>query len=241
MMEELRDPRIYFSLCRAIAMGATTPNEIAQSAGVADWGVASRYLETLRDLRLVERRVPATERNPERTRRGHYRLSDPLFRFWFRFVLPDMSALETGDPESVFENKVAPHLDQHVSVAFEAMAEQHVWQLIAEGELPAYDRIGGWWKAGEEVDVIGVADAERRLLVAECKWSRRPVGVDVLEALQAKAQLVARELDGPPEEVVLALWSRSGFTPELKSMAGADVRLYGLQEIASLAPRAIRV
>ena len=93
LMEELRDPHIYFSVCHAVAFGRTTPNEIAQAAGLPDRGATSRYLETLREMRVLERRTPVTERNPERTRRGRYRLCDPFFRFWFRFVLPNRSAL----------------------------------------------------------------------------------------------------------------------------------------------------
>lgn len=122
---ELRDPRIYFSVCQAVAFGRTTPNEVAQGAGLPDRGATSRYLETLREMRVLERRTPVTERNPERTRRGRWRPSDPFFRFWFRFVLPNRSALESGDPWRVWEAKVAPFLDQHVSVAFEEACIEH--------------------------------------------------------------------------------------------------------------------
>lgn len=220
LMEELRDPRVYYSLCRAVAFGSTTPNEIAQAAGLPDRGVASRYLETLRSMRVLERRTPATERNPERTRRGRYRLSDPMFRFWFRFVLPNMSALEAGDPEQVYHSKVEPHLDQHISVAFEEIAAQHLWRLVREGTAPAaYERVGGWWRGEHEVDVVGVSDTTGALLLGECKWSFRKVGIDVLEGLRAKTPAVVADLERPPAEVRYAIWSRSGFTQDLKKMA----------------------
>lgn len=233
MMEEVRDPRIYFSICRAVALGCTTPNEIAQSAGLTDRGVVSRYLDTLRSLRLIERRVPATERNPERTRRGHYRLADPLSRFWFRFVLPNISPLEAGDPDQVYDSKVSPYLEQHLSLTFEAMAEEHCWAMMRTGRLPWCDRIGGWWSQGEEVDVVGVSDGERRLLMGECKWSVRAVGIDVLEALQAKTHRVVQDLERAPTEIRYVLWSRSGFTPALQQRAEQEgVLLCGLTEMA---------
>ena len=167
-------------------------------AGLPDRGVVSRYLETLRSMRVLERRTPATERNPERTRCGRYRLSDPLFRFWFRFVLPNMSALEAGDPERVYTSKVEPHMDQHLSLAFEEIAAQHLWQLVREGTAPAaYDRVGGWWRGGDEVDVVGVSDTSDALPLGECTWSVRKVGVDVLEALTAKTQAIVADLSRP--------------------------------------------
>lgn len=219
LMQELRDPHTYFSICRAVATGRTTPNEIAQGAGLSDRGVASRYLQTLRDLHVIERRTPSTERNPERTRRGRYRVSDAFLRFWFRFVLPNVSALEAGDPAHVFESQIRPHLDQHVSYALEDIAIQHLWRLQRRELLPVrYDRIGGWWRAANEVDVVGVADAGH-LLLGECKWSKRAIGIDILDALVAKTPAVVADLPRPPREVRYALWSRSGFTPELTQRA----------------------
>jgi AAA+ ATPase superfamily predicted ATPase len=235
LMQELRDPSTYFSICRAIANGRTTPNEIAQGAGLPDRGVASRYLQTLRELHLIERRTPATERNPERTRRGRYRLADAFLRFWFRFVLPNVSALEHGDSAQVFDSRVRPHLDQHVSLAFEEVAVQHLWSLQNRQLLPAhYDRIGGWWRAGAEVDVVAISD-EGALLLGECKWSKRAVGTDILDRLEAKTATVASELSRPPRQVHYALWSRSGFTPELvRRCQGEGVLLIDLEALADI-------
>ncbi len=233
LMEELRDPRIYFSLCRAVAFGRTTPNEIAQGAGLRDRGVTSRYLDTLRGLRVIERRIPVTERNPERSRRGRYRLADPLFRFWFRFVLPNRSALEAGDPRQVYRTKIAPWLDQQVSLAFEEICLQHLWALNTAGLLPeCYDRIGGWWRAAAEVDIVAVRDGGG-VLLGECKWSRCRVGVDVLDKLIANTGAVTADIGGYSGTTGYALWSRSGFTPALKKRAGEDdVLLFDLEDLA---------
>lgn len=93
LREELQEPRNYFAILQAIAQGRTRLNEIAQDVGM-ERGACSRYLATLQDLRLVERRLPVTERQPEKSRRGLYRLRDPFLAFWFRFVAPHLSLLE---------------------------------------------------------------------------------------------------------------------------------------------------
>jgi uncharacterized protein len=232
LMQELRDPHTYFSICKAVAMGRTTPNEIAQGAGLSDRGVASRYLQTLRDLHVLERRVPTTERNPERTRRGRYYLQDPYLRFWFRFVLPNLSALESGTPDQVHHSRIAPWLDQHLARSFEEVCLQHLRTLATQGALPAtYDRIGGWWRGREEVDLIAVSD-DGALLMGECKWSRKPVGVDVLEGLEAKIPKVAADMKRAPRSVRLALFSRAGFTQAARLRADAEgVLLFGLTDL----------
>lgn len=222
LMQELREPRTYFAICQALANGRTTPNEIAQGAGLSDRGGVARYLETLRDLHVLDRRVPVTERNPERTRRSVYRLSDPFFRFWFRFVLPNRSALESGLVSATYTTRIEPWLEQHVSVGFEQACEQCLWDRNVAGTLPAqYDRIGPWWRGSSEIDVAAVSDSGA-VLLGECKWSVRPVGVDILEGLLSKLGAFAVDLDGPPKQVNFALFSRSGFTPELTARARRD-------------------
>jgi AAA+ ATPase superfamily predicted ATPase len=232
LMQELRDPHTYFSICRAVASGRTTPNEIAQGAGLSDRGAASRYLQTLRDLHVLERRVPATERNPERTRRGRYVFKDDFLRFWFRFVLPNVSALEMGEPERVYRSRVAPWLDQHLSRSFEDVCAQRLRDLNRGGALPAeLDRIGGWWRGRSEVDIVAVAD-EGALLLGECKWSKNPVGLDVLRSLRAKVQEVAADLKREPTDVYLALFGRSGFTPAVIERAReGEVLLFGPEDL----------
>lgn len=88
---ELRQPNTYFSILRALAHGRRTPNEIAGMAGVKSQSL-STYLQKLRRLRLVERHIPVTE-SPTSSKRGRYRLSAPLFRFWFRFVYGNQDRL----------------------------------------------------------------------------------------------------------------------------------------------------
>lgn len=232
MMEELREPQLYFSLCRAIGHGHGRPNEIAQAAGLRGRGSLSPYLASLRAMHFVERRVPVTERNPERTRRGLYRLSDPFLRFWFRFVLPNRTALEAGDTELVWQRKIEPNLAQHVGMAFEDAARETLLVRNRRGDLPAvYDRIGGWWRSRDEIDVMAVAD-DGPMLLAECKWSSRPVGMNVLRDLEAKIPAVAADLGRRPSRVDMALFSRSGFTSGLRQhCAKSSVLLFSVDDV----------
>ena len=92
-MEELREPRNYFSILRAIAQGHTRLNEITQASGVGEPSAVSRYLDILQQIRLVIRRVPATESQPEKSKKGIYQIDDHFLRFWFRFVHPNQSGL----------------------------------------------------------------------------------------------------------------------------------------------------
>ncbi|MFQ5857557.1 MAG: ATP-binding protein, partial [Anaerolineae bacterium] len=149
LQTELRDPRNYMAILQAIATGHNRLADICRAAGI-DRGQASRSLATLRDLHLVERRVPATERQPEKSRKGRYLLRDNFLRFWFRFVLPFQEFLDLGRTDRA-RKTVEDQLPAFVARAFEDLCRE--WVLVEgdEGRLPFYpERVGAWWGPGAE-------------------------------------------------------------------------------------------
>jgi AAA+ ATPase superfamily predicted ATPase len=227
LQQELREPRNYFGVLEAIASGRTRLNEIKQTTGLE--GV-SAYLDTLQGLRLVERVVPVTEDKPHKSRRGIYRLRDHFFRFWFRFVHPNRSLLERGGAQVALDSFIAPQLDSFSAPIFEEICQQFLWRLGLAGDLPFTPlRIGGWWRADEEIDAIAVG--QDAALLVECKWSGRPVGGDVLRALERKANRARQELD--VGRCFFALCARNGFTPQIEAEAAqrADLLLFDLPAI----------
>lgn len=228
LQQELREPRMYFAVLEAIAAGRTRLNEIRQATGID--GVAS-YIGTLQQLQLVERVVPVTEAQPHKSRRGLYRLKDPFFRFWFRFVHPNRTTLERGGSQVVWRSRVAPQLDTFTGPVFERVCEQYIWRAGLAGALPfTPTAIGGWWRGNEEIDLIALGDGEA--LVVECKWRNKPIGVDLLENLQRKAGTVRGLAD---RRLHWGLCSRSGFTDALSTLAAEReaLLLFDLDQITA--------
>ncbi len=220
LMQELREPRVYMSLMQAIAAGKTKSNEIADAAGLPATQVGP-YLRTLMDLRLVQRVVPVEEPLPHRSRKGRYRLQDPYFRFWFRFVFPNRSRLEQGLAAHVWASEIAPRLDEFVSIVFEELAEKHLWALARAGRLPFVpQQMGRWYAAADEVDCVAVSRKTGEALVVECKWSNRPMGRPALVKLRRRAEAVGRLMG--LKRIYLGLFSRSGFEGEVKRGAGKE-------------------
>lgn len=231
LLEELRAERVYHSILRAIAHGKTRPSEIASAVGLESANRVSPYLERLRDLRLVERRVPVTD-DPERPgRRGLYALADHYLRFWYRFIEDNQSYLELGMQDLVLREKILPHLDHYVSKpGFELACAQFLWRHLALGRLPVrFDRLGAWWNDREEIDLVAL-DGKRVVLVGECKWTDAWVKLGDLAELQRKASLF-----GATPDITYALFSRSGFDPNLIASADAEhLLLYTVSDLFQL-------
>ena len=229
LQQELRELRNYFAVLQAIASGNTRQNEIKQAAGLDN---ITPYLDTLQQLHLVERIVPVTETQPHKSRRGLYRLKDNFLRFWFRFVLPNRSQLERGLKEMVFETSIYPEMDHFAAPIFEQACQQYFWRAGLGGRLPFTPKqIGGWWQANQEVDIVILG--ETQLMLVECKWRVRPVGLDILENLEIKTKPIQKEAS--KQQVLYGLCSRSGFTDQLTAhvQGGDDVYLYDWQDMST--------
>jgi len=217
LREELQEPRNYFAILQAIARGRTQLNEIVQITGM-ERGPVSRYLAILQDLRLVERRVPVTEPQPDKSRKGIYRLRDPFLSFWFRFVAPHISTLESGHTASIAQ-LVEDDLSMFIGPIFEDLCRDWVIEQAALGNLPLGwpmpERVGAWWDGQDEIDVVAAGGDSA--LVGECKWTGRPVGTNILDDLKRKAHPLIRSAGW--RSIQYALFARAGFTPALEAQA----------------------
>jgi AAA+ ATPase superfamily predicted ATPase len=212
--EGIRDPGTYLSILRAIAGGATQHNEIAQRAKVPT-GNLVRKLERLEDLGYVAPRFPLGPSGAED--RSSYQLSDPYFRFWFRYVAHNRSRLERGRVDEVLE-EIVNDLDNAMGWAFEQCCRRWVGSYADDDTVGAPQEIGSWWSRDGrvEVDVVGVRK-HRYVLVGSCKW-RRIADADVLGDLRAKQE----QLGPKAARARLAIFARDGFTDRLHEAAAED-------------------
>lgn len=228
----LRDTATYMSCLRAIAGGATRLSEIAQRIGREKSEEARRYLETLEEMALIERRYPVATATKKRVA---YAITDPFMRFWLRFVAPRESRLQTrGDAEDYLGDTVGPQLDEFVSEdAFERVCQE--WALR---NVPGAAEVGRWWgpirvrEEGEarsrrfEADVVATDESGKVLALGSCKWA--PAGNHAhrhpTEEL-AKLERVRLELEAP--DAKLCFFDRVGFSQRLEELASerADIDL----------------
>jgi len=223
LIEELREPAIYFSILKAIAFGRTRLNEIVQETGISDPHKVNKYLSVLRELRIVKREIPITENKPHKSRKGIYSLNDPFFRFWFRYVLPHMSYLEEGDLDFVWQEKIKPSLDSFTGFTFEDICLQRLKNLNRKNRLPFKARsIGRWWNNKEEIDIVAYDD-QQSFIFGECKWKNKKVGLNELYNLERKADNFF-----DVKQKYFALFSKSGFSEELKNLSSQrkDILLF---------------
>ncbi|MGH2588966.1 MAG: ATP-binding protein [Dehalococcoidia bacterium] len=212
---EFHQVTLYASILRAVSAGEARPSDIARAVGRRSADEIFDHLRRLQELHLLRREVPVTEMHRPRTQRVLYRLADPYLRFWFRFVSPFQSFLQLGRGSEVWDDEIAPVLDEFVArTTWEEVCIQHLWRRLGAGVLPArFAQLGRWWDDADEVDLVGMWQ-DRATVVGECKWTSSPLDLDVLYALQRKAAKLPFE-----EPPLWVLASRSGFRPAVHRRA----------------------
>jgi AAA+ ATPase superfamily predicted ATPase len=225
--QELREPKVYFSILASLASGDKELGEVVAAAR-SNTATISKYVAVLEDMRIVSRHLPVGA--PRTSRGGHWHLRDAFFRFWFRFVFPYQDELESGlRPADLFDTEVAPALADHVAAEFEDWSRD--WTRTTDGRDASI--VGRWWgparhdlrrsgaRHSEEIDIVGLSRG-RVSIVGEAKWQTRPLGPAILTDLddyklpalvQAGYKMAATPL--------IVLLAKAGYSRSLVAAAAA--------------------
>ena len=219
---ELREPAVYNSILEAIAGGASRLNEISGKIH-EDSGKCSRYIDTLRSMKLVDKIMPCGE---EDSRKSIYRITDQYFLFWYHFIFTEKSYFEIIGPTSAAEEILTPEsFSNYMGSVFEQICAQYMTRLARLKALPFIPhKIGKWWgnnparRGQDDVDVLLLGRKSAEAIFCECKYKN--------EAFDKKEfdDLVTASLAFPTvERKYFYLFSEGGFTQWIKEeAAGRD-------------------
>lgn len=217
LQQEVTEVGSYFSIIKAIAAGNSKLSAISAVLEVKATGL-TKYLKTLIDLDILEREVPVTEDNPEKSKKGLYKIKDNYLRFWFAFVYPNMSFIESGHSGIVMDKIRKSLVKNHIAFVYEDVCKERMWELNAENAWPFnFTKLGRYWDAKTEIDIAALDPEGKNLILGECKYWQEPVGAGVLRNLEAKTDSVAWERND--RKVWYVLFSASGFSEELTELA----------------------
>lgn len=171
----IKDTHNFVGILRAISEGYEVFSEIAERAGISS-GHASRYLSILRETGFVERTTPLTDKNPEQSRKGRYVITDPYLRFYYRYLSTSQSKVAMGRIDEVVET-VEVDLPDFIRKTWIDLCQRWVGLAASNGEIPVgVDEIGSEWRRGNDyIDIFGIDEAKRTLVLGYCFWGNEPV------------------------------------------------------------------
>jgi AAA+ ATPase superfamily predicted ATPase len=226
LREELREVETYHAVLTALASGPAALKEIALRTGGSERGL-SYYLKTLEELGYIARRYPLWE-GPRSDRQGRYKLHDPLLKFWFRFIFPNVSLITQWEAGRSLRELVKPGLDAFFGGCFEDLCREALPSIYAREGLASRFEVGDYWDKKVQVDVVGLR-ADGAIDLGECKWGavRSPAALSA--ELEAKKALYPN-----PQDRTIFL---RAFTRE-RSARVAGIRWHDLQDLYDATPNA---
>ena len=228
LKQELREPAIYNAIIKAIAEGASRVNEIKTKVGEEN-SVVAKYLKTLIDLGIVKKETPITEKTGKKT---IYLLADNFFRFWYRFVPSNMSAIDSGRISKIYQHSVKQYFPDYMGLIFEKMCQDYL--LYYSEDLPIeLSEIGQWWgkdskkKKQIQIDIVGTPAEGKDYIIGSCKYRNEKIGMDELDLLREYAAVF-----GKGTNYHYYIFSKGGFTEGLlQAQECGEVRLVSLEEL----------
>ena len=222
LMQEVRDITTYVSILRVISASEKDSGKIAKQCGMEQRNVYP-YLNKLIDLEIV-----SLVDNPLSLKKEHrYRISDSFFRFYYTFLEPNVSLISTLREKSM-DIILNDQYHEFLGFVYEDIIRGNIFQYALDNQLPFVPRIiGKWWGQicknnnwqESEVDVIAYDD--HYLIIGECKYRSKAIGIQELDNLKLKAQFIPAK----GRELFFLLAGKNGFTEEVKSIQDPNLIL----------------
>ena len=185
LREALRGVSNYFAMLTAVAAGYGTNQAIAAQTGISERSL-HYYIQQLNNLGYIGRRLPLTGKKPNQ-RQVRYIIQDPLLRFWFRFVYPNLSFIQQMGAQRAMRERIRSGLKAYFGLCFERLCRRALAEIYdREGVNAAFD-IGEYWDKHVQIDVVGLRD-DHRTDLGECKWGTVRSYQKLLEDLETKVR-----------------------------------------------------
>ncbi len=235
MNELIVHEHTYARLLRAIATGDRRTHSAFRRSRLGEHK-GKEALDFLIDLHLLEwersREIPPTKYHAKQKLPkaiARHKISDklritlPFVRFWFYFIAPHHQSIMRGDYEPFLEYFKA-HQSSFCGYIYEQLNLYLLFQ--ASHNDPIIDA-RSYWDRQVEIDILALTRS-MKTIVGECKWTNHKMNKKEWGKLNEKCTIIGLNPD------TIALFSKRGFSNELRSMQNPQLLLFEAGDLESL-------
>jgi len=206
ILQEFNGNTNYTGAVKCIADGTVRQSEIADKLKI-DRAACKRMLDDLEFVGMVERRIPmgGSPKKPV------YSIRDPFISFSYNVISNNIKMIESSSSKATVYNFLKNDIDSQVGHIFEKLCGNWL-----DSKYTVVER-GQWWgkidNTDADIDIVAKVSDEHRLIrtvLAECKFSRKPMGFNAYNTLVFRAKKA-----GFTENTIFMLFSALGFEEEL--------------------------
>lgn len=139
----------------------------------------------------------------------------PFLRFWFAFVSPIYKGIKEKNYKefyTLFENKEA----EFGNFVFEELSMEFTRDLLDEDPIKQF---GKYWDEKREIDLVAKTTSGK-IIAGSCKYINSKIKKNELNKLMDDCKNAGLNVD------IFVIFSKNGFSSELKSLKNENLRLF---------------
>ncbi len=212
--DSLREPVVYHTILHALSEKKKL-NDLHKQTGY-ERAKISVYMKNLIECGIVEKIESFDAPGHENTQKGLYHIVDPYLRFYFHYIFPHISKLETMEPEKFYRKYIEGTLRSYAAPTYVAVCEEYLQFLLSNGELDrTFTDFSSWYGKVGVIDIVS-ANEDGQTLAGYCNFEKNKMSYADYEwnnycMTQAKLK-----------HDVLYLFSQSSFDEKIKKETLSD-------------------
>lgn len=215
----------YYKVLTGIALGDRRVNSAFKRSEMEyDEGVKALYeLEELEVITTETSIDHITNKFEENEVADKLLFTTPFLRFWFGFVSPLYRGIKRNEYDEFFE-RFGNYSAEFMQLVFEQIAHEFVKESFKDDPI---EEIGRYWDESDEINIVAQTESGE-IIIGSCKYTNSKMKKSELTRLKE----LCEKLDIVPDHVFL--FSKSGFSNELKSLKGEGLRLFTTKSFKQL-------
>ncbi len=183
----------YFDILAAISKGKTKLSEISSDIGIKITSIGPFMRDLIEDFRYLKKEIRVTD--GPRSKKVIYKLNNPLFEFWFKFIHPFSGYYEMKNFQFIFS-----YFKDNINAFTGRRFEEICKEFLMENSSIYFTKMGRWWghyknnneRKEIEIDIIALEENKKEIYFFECKWKelKENDANKIIKDLKEKAKYV---------------------------------------------------
>ncbi|MDP2894115.1 MAG: DUF234 domain-containing protein [Sulfurimonas sp.] len=218
-----KSDKVSHSLLSAVAIGDGRVHSALKRARISR-GEGEEAIDMLCDKGIIKAEYSLeSPPSPDEKIDEKLNFSTPFMRFWFAFISPFFKTIKEGDYKEAKE-RFANREQEFSELLFLKLSHELLKKSFKEDPIV---EIGSYWDRNIQIDILAKT-ASGKIVAGVCKYSNSKAKKSEITKLQELCNLAELTPD------ICVIVSKGGFSNELKTLKGEDVKLFALKSFKIL-------
>lgn len=216
----------YHKVLTGIALGDRRTNSAFKRADI-EYEEGMKVIYELEELNIVQVETSMdflTNNFEENEVADKLLFTAPFLRFWFAFVSPLYRGIAREEFDECFE-RFNNYQAQFMNLIFEQLCQEYIKVIFKEDGI---EEIGRYWdENNNEINLLAQTESGK-IIIGSSRYSNSKMKTSEVNRLKE----ICSQLEIVPDFVVL--FSKNGFTNELKAQKSDGLRLFSVKSLKAL-------